>query len=350
VKTTIDRGDHLCVIVWLCSCSILIFSMILLGGGVRLTGSGLSMVDWKPLMGIVPPMSEVEWNLVFDQYKLFPEYKTVNHHMNLSEFKFIFLIEYAHRVLGRVIGLAFFLPFVFFLATKKLSAPLIPRLWVLLILGAIQGGVGWYMVKSGLVDDHHVSQYRLTMHFMLAVVIYLYILRLVVGLLYRSVFCVDRKLRNMRNIGITVLVLLLVMITTGCFVAGTQAGFIYNTYPKMGSALIPQQLWVISPIWINFFENPVTIQFIHRWLAIGIMLLVIYYAARIYCSRVFPFSFFISIVLCFAVIFQVLIGIFTLVYRVPITLGIAHQGGALVLLSIVIVSVMLMFPGFYFRD
>jgi len=340
VKTLTDR-DRLALIVWLCCCSLLVFSMILLGAAVRLTGSGLSMVDWKPLMGIVPPLSEVEWHRVFDQYKLFPEYRIVNHRMHLSEFKFIFLMEYAHRVLGRVIGLAFFLPFVFFLVTKKLSAPLVPRLWALFVLGAVQGGVGWYMVKSGLVDDPHVSQYRLTLHLMIAIAIYLYLLRLVVGLLSRPVFRINRKLRNL---GITVLGLLLLTVTTGGFVAGTRAGFIYNTFPKMGGEWIPRQLWAISPIWTNLFENPVTIQFIHRWLATVVLLVVIAYAIRIYRARAFPYASFISMGLCFAVISQVGLGIFTLICRVPTTLGVAHQGGALILLSLLIVSVALMFP------
>ena len=326
---------RLAIIVWLGLCACLIFFMILLGGAVRLTGSGLSMVDWKPLTGIIPPLGAMQWQQAFDKYKQFAEFQFVNQDMVLVEFQFIFLMEYAHRVLGRIIGFVFFVPFVFFLFKQCLSAPLIGRLWLLFCLGAAQGVVGWYMVKSGLVDDPHVSQYRLMLHFMLAVIIYAYMIRLLVGLL--PAFRLSGN-PSLNYLAVAVLIVLLVMMSSGALVAGTRAGFIFNTYPKMGLEWVPSQLFSMTPMWLNFFENPVTIQFLHRWLAMLVLLGTVFYAIRIFHSDKSNFATQISIILVAVAVVQVILGIVTLLLHVPSVLAVTHQAGALILLTVVVVS------------
>ena len=330
------------VITWLTVCSCMVFGMVLLGGAVRLTGSGLSMVDWRPLIGIVPPIGEAQWLAVFEQYKSFPQYQQVNSQMGLGDFKFIFLMEYAHRVLGRLTGLAFLLPFIGFLASRKIYPALVPRLWLLFGMGAVQGGIGWYMVKSGLVDNPAVSQYRLTLHLVTAVLIYAYMVRLVVGLVNPG----SRQTGNgvSRTFGFTVLAFIFLMICSGGFVAGTHAGFIYNTFPTMGGDWIPDQVYAMSPWWINLFENPVTIQLVHRVLALIVAILVLSYALTLLRS-IAPGSTAMAVILSAVVLFQVSLGITTLLSGVAVELGVAHQGGALLLLTAVIVSVYRYFPG-----
>jgi len=323
------------VILWLCVCSALVFAMVLLGGTVRLTGSGLSMVDWKPLMGFLPPLNDVAWNQVFSQYKQFPEFKLVNSQMNLEQFKFIYLMEYSHRNLGRLIGLVFFLPFIYFVISRRLNPSLTPKLWLLFAMGAIQGGAGWYMVKSGLVDDPRVSQYRLVVHLIIAVVIYAYMIRLLVGLL--PGLHVNRARVN--SLGMVVLGIIFIMIASGGFVAGTHAGFIYNTFPTMGGQWIPAQLDALSPLWRNLFENPVTIQFIHRVLALIVLGLVFSYALILMTRHRQQRGALMGAGLLFAVFLQICLGILTLISGVPAMLGVAHQAGALILLTFVVISV-----------
>lgn len=318
------------VLLWLGILAALVFCMVLLGGAVRLTGSGLSMVDWRPIMGVVPPISGNQWMQAFDAYKQFPEFRFRNSHFNLGEFKFIFWMEYAHRLLGRVLGIVFIVPFFWFLYHRRIPGPLQPRLWALLGLGALQGLIGWYMVQSGLVDNPAVSQYRLALHLLIAVIIYAYLLRLIIGLRADA-----QQLHAMGLRDITVIALILLMIGSGALVAGTHAGHIFNTYPKMGESWIPAQLFVLTPAWRNFFENTVTIQFIHRNLAILVVVAVLYYGSQLRSktsgNRIF-------MVLAFTVIVQAALGISTLLLRVPPVLGVAHQAGALVLLSAVVYS------------
>jgi cytochrome c oxidase assembly protein subunit 15 len=323
------------VVVWLCICATLVFAMVLLGGAVRLTGSGLSMVDWKPLMGFLPPVSEIAWTQVFTQYQQYPEYKLVNTQMNLEQFKFIYLMEYSHRNLGRLIGLAFFLPFIYFLVSRRLSASLIPKLWILFALGAVQGGIGWYMVKSGLVDNPRVSQYRLVIHLVTAVIIYAYMIRVLVGLLPG----LHIAWTGVRSFGLVVLSIILIMIASGGFVAGTHAGFIYNTFPTMGGQWVPPQLDALSPLWRNFFENAVTIQFTHRVLALVVLVLVFIYGLILITRRRSDQDALVGTGLLIAVVLQVCLGIFTLVSGVPAVLGVAHQAGALILLTVTVISV-----------
>ncbi len=310
---------------------------------MRLTGSGLSMVDWKPILGIIPPLSHSGWIAAFDQYQQYPEYQIVNKGMSLSEFKFIFMMEYLHRVLGRLIGLVFFVPFCFFLIRGGMSIPFRNRLWVLLFLGACQGLMGWYMVKSGLVDVPHVSQYRLTAHLMLAVLIYAVMVRLAFDLVYQSGprGGIEKNMqsnRKMKNFGGALVVLLFLMITTGGLMAGTRAGHIFNTWPLMGNDLVPNMLVAMEPIWRNFFENTITIQFVHRWLAIVVGVAVIFYSVGAIRGAASKMTQIMALFAIFAVILQIVLGIVTLVKGVPPVLGVAHQGCALlVLLGIIAV-------------
>ncbi|WP_424948227.1 COX15/CtaA family protein [Candidatus Spongiihabitans sp.] len=329
------------VIVWLAVCCALVFIMVLLGGAVRLTGSGLSMVDWKPIMGVFPPLSEIAWTRVFEQYQQFPEFKIVNAQISLEKFKFIYLMEYTHRMLGRLIGLVFFLPFIYFVIAKKLSVALMPKLepklWLLLTMGVIQGGVGWYMVKSGLVDNPRVSPYRLVLHLLIAVLIYAYMLRVLAGLLPIRRTNPPRA----QKFGIAVVGVILLMIASGGFVAGTHAGLIYNTFPTMGGEWIPTEMGALTPMWLNLFENPVAIQFTHRAMAMLVLSLVVIYALMLMGGNQKVHSVLIGIGLLIAVVFQVGLGVVTLVSGVPPVLGVAHQAGALILLTIAVISVSL---------
>jgi len=327
------------VIRWLGVCAAVVFAMVVLGGAVRLTGSGLSMVDWQPLMGVLPPMDTDAWLQVFRQYQQYPEFQLVNQDMDLDEFKFIFYMEYFHRILGRVVGLLFIIPFCIFLLRGVIPQWLKAKLWIALGLGACQGLMGWYMVKSGLVDDPHVSQYRLTAHLLLAVVIYAWLLRLLFALYYTGTARMEAAGLNntaRANAGASLILLILLMIATGGFMAGTRAGFIFNTWPTMDGQLLPNLIWALDPWWRNLFENVVAIQFIHRWMAFLVLASVVIYSMLV--IRTDPWSTLRNLgwlaMLCIAV--QVVLGIITLLTRVPVALGVAHQGGALVVLGLVI--------------
>jgi len=331
-----DRKQITC---WLVGCAVLVFAMVLLGGAVRLTGSGLSMVDWQPIMGSIPPLNEQAWNQAFAEYRRFPEYQLVNRSITLAEFKFIYWMEFAHRLAGRMIGLVFLVPFLIFLFLKKIPGGLTMKLWLLFVLGAIQGVMGWYMVKSGLVDVPAVSQYRLTAHLLIAVVIYAYMVRLIIGLhspqLPRS--------RPAARLGPLLLGMVLLMIGSGGFVAGTHAGFIYNTFPMMGEQWIPDRILALSPGWRNFFENPVAIQFIHRCLAVVLLILTVWYAAMLAGHR-HSMTRSCALAVFLAGVTQVMLGIATLLLKVPAALGVAHQAGALILLTVVLVAVFSGYP------
>ena len=327
------------VIYWLAFCALLVFLMVILGGAVRLTGSGLSMVDWRPIVGIIPPISDSAWMKVFEAYKQFPEYKLVNKGMNLAEFKFIFYMEYIHRVLGRLIGVVFIIPFVLFLLKGGLPVGLKRRLWILLALGACQGLMGWFMVKSGLVSDPHVSQYRLTAHLLLAVVIFVMFLRLIYGLIFseHNFSSADSRSRfNARATSFWVSMLTMLMIATGGFMAGTRAGYIYNSWPKMGQDWVPEMVWALIPWWKNFFENPLTIQFVHRWLAFAVVLSVLYLGIRVIRGESRQLVRGLAIASIVVVGAQFVLGITTLLGGVPILLGVAHQGTALILIGLIV--------------
>mgnify|MGYP001204739340 FL=1 len=316
--------------LWLAACATVIFGMILLGGVTRLTESGLSMVEWRPLMGIVPPLSEVEWQAVFDKYRQYPEYRLVNQGMTLHEFKVIFMYEYLHRVLGRLIGLLFFIPLVYFAVRRRIRPGLMPKLLLLFVLGGCQGFLGWYMVQSGLVDRPDVSQYRLTAHLGLAVAIYGFMLWLVLDLLAPPGGAGRSRLAPWA-LGMVPLVYL--MMLSGGFVAGTNAGFSYNTWPLMGPTFIPEGLYRTDPAWLAAFEDVVTIQFNHRIFAYLLTLLVLALVVAVLRREQAPRVRGGAWLLLAALALQVVLGISTLLKHVPVPLAAAHQGGAVLLLS-----------------
>ena len=325
------------VATWLLFCAAVIFGMILLGGVTRLTNSGLSMVEWKPLVGVIPPLSQEAWMETFEKYKQFPEYQKVNRGMSLDAFKVIFMYEYLHRVLGRLIGVIFFFPMVYFWIKGKLRPGLPPKLVVLFFLGGLQGLLGWYMVKSGLVSNPRVSQYRLTAHLGVAVLIYAYMLWLSLELLLvRREHAIGSRLTRAGPLGRYALLLVglvYFMILTGGLVAGTRAGLAYPTWPLMGDSFVPPGLYSMTPAWLSVFEDVTTIQFNHRMFAYALVVLIGVFIVRVMRSDHSRSASVAIALLGAATALQVMLGISTLLLQVPVVVAAAHQGGAVLLLS-----------------
>lgn len=313
---------------WLAGCAMVVFLMIVVGGITRLTQSGLSMVEWQPLMGILPPLSEFQWREVFDLYKAFPEYQKVNAGMSLQEFKSIFWWEYGHRLLGRVIGLVYLLPLLVFLFKGMVPARWRLRLFGLFVLGGLQGLMGWYMVKSGLVDVPHVSQYRLTAHLGLALVIFGCMFWYALDFL-RGEQLHSKADRQYAGATIALIAIVFLMMLSGGFVAGTKAGFIMNTFPTMNGQWLPDGLTALSPGWRNLFENAVAVQFTHRVLALLVVLAVLSVFLLAGRQRFDSRAHWVLI----AMIVQLGLGISALLLVVPVALGAAHQAGAVVLFA-----------------
>lgn len=329
--------DGPAVRVWLYCLCAMIFVMILVGGATRLTDSGLSITEWRPIIGILPPIGEGAWQEAFAKYRQIPEYELVNKGMSLAEFKFIYWWEWAHRFLGRMIGFAFLLPFLWFWLTGRISERLRPKLIVMFVLGGLQGALGWYMVKSGLVERVDVSQYRLAAHLNAAVLIFGYI------------FWVAFRMRPPKAPmsagagGVRASALLLtagvfLQIALGAFVAGLDAGQGYNTWPLMEGAFIPEGLGAISPWYLNLFENALTVQFDHRMLAYVIAGWAMAHAAlarRRFGRRFGGRSITLGAgVLLAAVLLQLALGIATLLAGAPVGLGLAHQAMAIILFAL----------------
>ena len=337
-STTSINPDQKAIAIWLLVCCATIFGMIILGGVTRLTGSGLSMVEWAPILGIFPPLNQAEWQETFLLYQQFPEYQLKNFNMSLGEFKSIFWFEYGHRLLGRSIGLIFLLPFLFFLFRGKIEKALTAKLVTMFVLGGLQGLMGWYMVKSGLVNDPHVSQYRLTAHLGLAVVIYVYMFWVALALLYPKInnAAINTNSR-LGSLSLIITGIIIITILSGGFVAGTRAGFAFNTFPLMDGRLIPVGLFELSPVWRNFFENIVTVQFDHRVLATLLFLVipVFWFKAGKLASalKLQPLARTGSHLLLAALALQITLGISTLLLVVPVALAAAHQAGAIILLT-----------------
>ena len=323
------------IAIWLFVLCAMIFAMVLLGGATRLTHSGLSMVEWRPLFGVLPPMSEAAWQNVFQQYQKFPEYQKINFAMSLAEFKRIFLFEYSHRVLGRAIGVAFAVPFLYFLLRRHLSWQLAPRLAVMFVLGALQGVLGWYMVQSGLVERPDVSPYRLTAHLGLAVIIYAYMLWTAMSLLQpvRRAAMVAGRVRALRIAAPIVTGAVFLTILSGGFVAGNDAGLAYNSFPLMDGRFVPADIFRLEPWWRNFFENLPLVQLDHRLLALlAIIATMILWLASLRqplsTGARRAFGAWAAVALA-----QLALGISTLLLLVPVPLGVAHQAGALLTLT-----------------
>jgi cytochrome c oxidase assembly protein subunit 15 len=318
---------------WLLFCAAVIFGMIILGGVTRLTHSGLSMVEWKPLVGAIPPLTDQDWQTTFDKYKQFPEYQKLNHGMSLDGFKSIFMYEYLHRLLGRLIGVLFAIPLLYFALRRRLRPGLAPGLVILLVMGGLQGLLGWYMVKSGLVNNPRVSQYRLTAHLGVAVAIYGYMLWLAFDLLMGSERTTGMSQRSGARWSLALVVLVYLMILSGGLVAGTRAGLAYSTWPLMGDTFIPPGLYSTSPAWLAIFEDITTIQFNHRIFAYLLFVLLSGFAYTAYRGASRLRSKRGAVLLMVALCAQVALGISTLLLHVPVSLATAHQGGAVLLLT-----------------
>jgi len=321
---------NLSVAKWLFICCIMVFIMVILGGVTRLTGSGLSMVDWRPIMGVIPPISSEDWLNTFDMYKQSPEFLKKNSYMNVHDFKQIFWLEYLHRLLGRLIGLTFFIPLIFFIAKGYISNRELPKYLLMLILGGMQGLLGWYMVKSGLVDNPAVSQYRLTAHLSSAFLIYSFMFWVALNLIYPK----KSIAHTWSNKAKALTLLIIITIISGGFVAGLKAGKIYNTYPMMGEYWIPPGIFALKPIWLNHFENIATVQFNHRVLTLITFLSVGFFwikARQIIFSKRMRKA---INALMHTTILQFILGISTLILYVPTILAAAHQATAVILLTV----------------
>jgi cytochrome c oxidase assembly protein subunit 15 len=331
-----NRNDRQ-LAVWLLVCCALIFAMVVLGGVTRLTGSGLSMVEWDPVFGFVPPLDQASWDAIFDLYKQSPEYNKINVGMDLEGFKKIYWFEFSHRLLGRAIGIVFLLPFLFFLVTGRIRRSLTPKLVIMFVLGGLQGVLGWYMVMSGLVDNPHVSQYRLAAHLVLAVIIYAFMFWVALDLLFHPVEHREQSFPKLMPGAANLLTgLIFITILSGAFVAGLKAGFAYNTFPLMGGRWVPEGILMQQPAWRNFFENIATVQFDHRLLAmLSFTGIVMFWLAAWRYSLTGQIRIGLHLLLAAAVL-QVTLGISTLLLHVPVPLAAAHQGGALVLLTVML--------------
>lgn len=320
--------------VWLLLVAALVFCMIVVGGAVRLTDSGLSITEWQPLLGAIPPLNEADWLAAFEKYKAIPEYAIVNAGMSLDAFKAIYWWEWAHRFLGRFIGIAFALPFVAFWFMGKLRGRFALKCLGVLALGGLQGAIGWYMVKSGLVDRIDVSQYRLALHLLTAFAL----LSLLVWLALEAAPSSERvRLRTVtlaqRRTAIALFVLVFVQSGLGALVAGLKAGLTYNTWPLMDGKLVPDGLATQSPWYLNFFENVTTVQFDHRVTAYALVTLALVHLVTLIRSADDERIVGSAGLLTACVLTQMLIGIWTLVSGVPLGLGLAHQAGAAVVIA-----------------
>jgi len=319
------------IAAWLLACCALVFAMIVVGGVTRLTRSGLSIVEWQPILGTLPPLNEGQWLETFAKYKLTPEYVKVNRGMSLEAFKGIFWWEYFHRLLGRMIGFVFFLPLVWFWWRDRIDRPLALKLAGIFVLGGLQGAMGWYMVKSGLVDDPRVSQYRLTAHLSLALAIYAAMLWTALGLLYRESQAASAP--ALRHLAWIITAVVVYMAVTGGFVAGIRAGSAYNTFPLMNGHLVPPEIFLLDPWYANFFNNMATVQFDHRLGAWVLALLVPWFWLQTRRAALTPRANFAVWLLLGTLALQIALGIATLLLAVPITLAAAHQGGAVLLFT-----------------
>ena len=321
--------------IWLSICCGMIFVMVVLGGVTRLTHSGLSMVEWKPVTGLLPPLGEEEWLNIFDKYQEFPEYWETNKGMDLEEFKGIFWLEYIHRLWGRAIGAVFLLPFVCFLVKGWIGRKLGFHLAGIFLLGGLQGLLGWYMVQSGLVDRPDVSHYRLAAHLVAAFAIYGYIFWITLKLLFPVPGGPSSPAAaGLKRLATLIVVIIFVTVLSGALMAGLGAGMAYNTFPLMEDRLVPEGIFDMSPWSLNFFENVATVQFDHRVLAIVTFITVLFLWLRRHHSALSGRAVRAIHALAIMVLFQVVLGISTLLLFVPVSLAAIHQAGALVLFTL----------------
>lgn len=316
------------VFYWLWTGIVLISLMIIVGGITRLTDSGLSMSDWNLIMGSIPPLNETDWQQTFERYQEFPQYQQLNAGMNLEEFKSIYFWEYLHRLLGRVIGIVFLIPFGYFWSKDYFNHRLLKRMFILLGLGVLQGAMGWIMVKSGLVDIPYVSHYRLAVHFLLAFALIGFCIWYALDLRKRSVEVLQRStlLKWLLVIGF----LFILQLIYGAFTAGLDAGYIYNTFPKMSGQWIPPTFAALDPFLLNLVENPGAVQWIHRvnGTLLLISVIIFWWKAAVQQSNN-KWLQAMSGLLLTVILLQYLVGVLTLIYHIPVSLGVLHQGIAI---------------------
>jgi cytochrome c oxidase assembly protein subunit 15 len=315
--------------LWLGFVALLIVAMILVGGATRLTDSGLSITEWQPIMGAVPPLTAADWQKAFAAYQKIPEYLEMKRGMSLDAFKTIYWWEWSHRFLGRLIGVAFLVPFIAFWLAGYIPRTALPRLLGLFVLGGLQGAVGWYMVKSGLVDRTDVSQYRLAAHLGIAVAILGYTLWLLFGLGAAEGRGTRTSSRLAVWVAAFVLALIYLQMLAGALVAGLDAGLGFNTWPLIAGAFVPEGLSALSPAYLNMFENPLTVQFDHRMLGYGVVLATLAQAAWLGSRGKFPSLAASALFVACLALLQATLGVWTLLLSVPIPLGLAHQAGAI---------------------
>lgn len=328
--------------VWLAAVAVMVIVMVIIGGATRLTESGLSITEWKVVTGTLPPLSEQAWQAEFEKYRQIPEYKLINKGMSLEEFKGIYWWEWVHRLWGRLIGLAFFIPMVTFFAQKRIGRDVLPVVLGLFVLGGLQGALGWYMVQSGLTERTDVSQYRLAAHLSLAFIV----LGALCWMALRWAVPVAPTTCSpaLRWSAIGFLGLIFMQIILGAFVAGLNAGMIYNTWPLMDGAFVPGNYLSLEIGWRNLFENMAAVQFNHRIAAYAVLAAAA--ALAVYALRLPRDSRLRTpLLLCFAaVVGQVLVGIWTLLAVVPISLGLLHQAGAMLVYVLAVYAVHLTHP------
>src|SRR6266478_4727308 len=323
------NGDR-AVAAWLLVCCALVFAIVVVGGITRLTHSGLSIVEWKPIVGALPPLDEAGWQETFGKYKQTPEYRLVNPGMGLDGFKSIFWWEYVHRLLGRLVGAVFFLPLLWFALRGKVPRALAWKLAAVIALGASQGALGWYMVQSGLVDDPRVSQYRLTAHLGIAFLIYAAMLWIAFDLLFSRA---GSDFHRLRRFAFALAALIFAMVLSGGLVAGIRAGLAYNSFPLMNGRLIPREIFSLEPWYLNFSSNMATVQFDHRLIAWLLALLVPWFWLQVRRAAAPPRARLGADLLLATLALQIALGIATLLLAVPIPLAAAHQAGALLVFS-----------------
>ncbi len=327
------------IIIWLYAGCLLVFAMVVIGGITRLTGSGLSITEWKVITGTFPPMNEMQWQQEFIKYQQSPQFQLINSGFSIDDFKSIYWWEYLHRLIGRLMGMVFIIPFFYFLIKKQISNQLLPKLIIIFLLGAWQGFLGWYMVKSGLMNAPYVSHYRLAIHLVNAFITFGYIFWVSQDLKYETIENTGVS-KVIKRLSILTFILLIIQITYGAFVAGLHAGHVYNTWPMMGNE------WVASSVTaafarngiISLFNDITTVQFIHRTLALIVFGLILFMWLKRKNSGWNlndEQKYAINLSMIF-VLLQAVLGIFTLIYNVPVWLGVVHQAGAFVIFAAMI--------------
>ena len=326
------------VYIWLLLLTTMVLLIIVIGGLTRLTDSGLSMTDWRPLLGIIPPLNENNWQTVFEMYKLTPEFKIVNKNMNLEQFKFIFWWEWFHRVFARLIGIIFIIPLIYFIIRKKLNSTLYLRLTLVFSFGLFQAIVGWWMVKSGLNDNPYVSPYRLTFHLLNALIIFSMLLWIAMDYRYSiKINFISKPFTSSFYILLSI-ILIFITIASGGFMAGTNSGQSFNTFPLMNGKIIPDDYHMNDYGIYNIFENTVAINFNHRWISIFAFIYILFICFKFIKFDNKNISNKLVYLILFFLTLQVLLGIVTLLSNVYLPLASMHQTNSILLLSTLLIS------------